>query len=188
MPQNWLRTDEKENAVDSLEMTAQLLTLLKSTNNSRLWKWISISLFNALYGFCICAIQGTNSDRVKEVDKKTGLLKNKLISFSEVLKRTQEDRWMQQFTHSRTLSLTDNQKKSIGKLRKDIRNNFEHFIPKGWSIELSGMPKIVLDVVEVIEFLALSSGNPLWDAELDHERRIRNEIDAIRRLLQNYLD
>jgi hypothetical protein len=36
MPQNWLRTDEKENAVDSLEMAAQLLMELKAANSSRL--------------------------------------------------------------------------------------------------------------------------------------------------------
>jgi len=183
MPQNWLRTNEKENAVDSLEMTVELLMRLKDTNRSLLWKWISISLFNALYGFCICAIQGTNPDRVKELDKKTGQFKDKLIRFQEALKRTQENGWMLQYTHSRPLSLTRDQKKSVEKLRKGVRNNFEHFIPKGWSIEISGMPKIVLDVVEVIEFLALSSGNPIWDTGLDHERRIRNAIDTIRKFL-----
>jgi hypothetical protein len=183
MPQNWFRTDEKENAVDSLEMATQLLMELNTTNRGSLWKWISISLFNSLYGFCICAIQGTNPDRVKELDKKTGQSKDKLISFQEALRRTQEDRWMLQFTHSRTLSLTSDQKESIKKLRENIRNNFEHFIPKGWSIEISGMPKIVSDVVEVIDFLALYSGNPIWDMQLDHERRIRNTIDTIQNLL-----
>ena len=184
MPENWLRTDGKENAVDSLEMTAQLLIQLKDTNMSRLWKWISISLFNALYGFCICAIQGTNSDRVKELDRKTGRFKDKLISFQGALKRTQEDRWMRQYTPSRTLSLTSDQKKSIEKMKNDIRNNFEHFIPKGWSIEISGMPKIVSDVVDVIEFLALSSGNCLWDLDSNHEKRITDAIGKIRSCLR----
>lgn len=182
MPQNWLRTDEKENAVDSLEMTAEFLINLKNTNRSSLWKWISISLFNALYGFCICAIQGTNSDRVKEFDKKKGQFKDKLISFQEALKRTQDNGWMRQYTHSRALTLTCEQQKSINMLRKGVRNNFEHFIPTGWSIEISGMPKIVSDLVDVIEFLAFSSGNPLWNMELDHERRIRSAIDTIRKL------
>jgi hypothetical protein len=106
MAQNWLRTDEKENAVDSLEMTAEFLINLENTNRSGLWKWISISLFNALYGFCICAIQGTNSDRVKEFDKKKGQFKGKLISFQEALRRTQDNGWMRQFTNSRGLTLT----------------------------------------------------------------------------------
>lgn len=180
MPQNWLRTDEKENAIDSLEMTALLLKVLKDTNVSHLWKWISISLFNALYGFCICAIQGTNPDRVKELDKKTGQFKEKLISFPEALKRIQDDQWVLQFTESKALLLTSNQRKSIDKLRKDIRNNFEHFVPKGWSIEISGMSKIVLDIVDVIEFLALSSGNPMWDQGSEHEERITDTIGKIR--------
>lgn len=180
MPEDWLRTDEKENAVDSLEMTAELLKRMKDTNTKSLWKWISISLFNALYGFCICAIQGTNPDRVKEIDKTTRQYKDKLISFQEALKRTQKHGWMHQFMHSQTLTLTTDQKQNIEKLRKDIRNNFEHFTPKGWSIEISGMPKTVSDTIDVIEFLALSSGNPLWDTDSKQEQRIRDAIGKIR--------
>jgi hypothetical protein len=180
MPEDWLRTDEKENAVDSLEMTAELLRRMKDTNTKSLWKWISISLFNALYGFCICAIQGTNPDRVREIDKRTGQFKDKLISFPEALKRTQEHGWMHQFTQSQTLTLTTDQKQNIEKLRKDIRNNFEHFTPKGWSIEISGMPEIVSDAIDVIEFLTLSSGNPLWDIDSKQEQRIRDAIGKIR--------
>jgi len=180
MLEDWLRTDEKENAVDSLEMTAELLKRMKDTKRKSLWKWISISLFNTLYGFCICAIQGTNPDRVKEIDKRTGQFKNELISFPEALKRTQDQKWMHQFTHSQTLTLTTDQKQNIEKLRKDIRNNFEHFTPKGWSIEVSGMPKIVSDATDLIEFLALSSGNPLWDTDSKQEQRIRNAIGKIR--------
>ena len=180
MPEDWLRTDEKENAVDSLEMTGELLKRMKDTNTKSLWKWISISLFNALYAFCICAIQGTNPDRVKEIDKRTGQYKDKLISFPEALKRTQDPRWMRQFTHSQTLALTTERKQNIEKLRTEIRNNFEHFTPKGWSIEVSGMPKIVSDATDVIEFLALSSGNPAWDTDSKQEQRIRDAIKKIR--------
>lgn len=140
-------------------------------------------MFNGLYGFCICAIQGTNPDRVKETDKKTGQPRDKLITFQEGLKRTQDTGWMHQFTHSQTLTLTFDQKQSLQKLRKDIRNNFEHFTPKGWSIEVSGMPKIVSDAVDVIEFLALSSGNPLWDTDSRQEQRIRDAIGEIRSYL-----
>ena len=183
MTENWLRTDEKENAVDSLEMTACLLSELKAKNLNRLWKWIAISLFNALYGFCICAIQGTNSDRVKERDSKTGGFKDKLISFQEALKRTQEDGWMRQYTGSNTLSLTSDQKMSIRKLKDEIRNNFEHFTPKGWSIVISGMPKIVSDVVDVIQFLALGSGNPNWNPDSNHVQRIQDAITRIRSCL-----
>jgi hypothetical protein len=182
MTAEWLRIDEKENAIDSLEMTARLILELKATNLSRLWKWISISLFNALYGFCICAIQGTNPDRVKERDCKTGGFKDKLIGFEEAFNRIQQDEWMKQYTGSKTLSPTGDQKISIRKLKDEIRNNFEHFTPKGWSIEISGMPKIVLDVVDIIEFLALVSGNPTWDCDAHQEPRIQKAIAIIRSL------
>jgi hypothetical protein len=47
-----------------------------------------------------------------------------------------------------------------GALLKDLlRNNFEHFVPKLWSIELHGLPDIAIDVLDVIRFLALDTGN-----------------------------
>ncbi|MFX0195729.1 MAG: hypothetical protein ACFFCW_06365 [Candidatus Hodarchaeota archaeon] len=182
MPQNYLRTDEKENSVDSLEMVARLAAEIKTTGKTGLWKWVIISLFNALYGFCICAIQGTDYHQVMKRDRK-GKVTNKLISFPEALKRAQQDTWMRQYIDSRTLSLTRDQKDSIKRLREDLRNNFEHFTPKGWSIEVSGMPKIVSDTLDVIEFLALSSRNILWDSSLNQSRRIQTAIGSIRSYL-----
>ena len=40
-----------------------------------------------------------------------------------------------------------------------FRNNFEHYIPKLWSIEIHGLPRITIDVLDVISFLALETGN-----------------------------
>ena len=56
------------------------------------------------------------------------------------------------------------QGKSIKRLNL-FRNEFVHFMPKGWSIELSGMPNICLDCLDVIR--ALNSGfvHDRWDSE-----------------------
>jgi len=51
------------------------------------------------------------------------------------------------------LKVTDEQKSSFGRLH-NLRNNFAHFTPKGWSIELSGLPEIFLDMVAVIDGIA----------------------------------
>jgi hypothetical protein len=178
---NWFRINEKENAIDFLEKAAYFLEQKEDQNR---WKWVVISLFGSLYGFLICAIQGTNPDRVKIFDKKTNKYLDKLINFPEALKRAQKDEYMQQFMFSKTLKLTESQKRSIDFIHKTFRNKFEHFIPTRWSIETSGMPEIVSEVLNVIEFLALKSGNSkIW---IPHQReRIQNALQLMRNFLLN---
>lgn len=39
----------------------------------------------------------------------------------------------------------------------EFRDMFTHFTPKGWSLELAGLPRICLDTLEVMNFLGLQS-------------------------------
>lgn len=45
------------------------------------------------------------------------------------------------------------------KTLNEIRNNFIHFIPSHWSLEISMLPGLCKSVLYVIEFLILESGN-----------------------------
>lgn len=78
----------------------------------------------------------------------------KLISFDKALQLCQDPNRMKMLIHSQPLILTDSQKNSIRLLKKELRNNFEHYRPMGWSIEVHGMPQIAIDVLAVIRFLA----------------------------------
>lgn len=77
----FFRIDETENAVDYLEKAGAF----HASRDPNRWKWLVISLHGALYGFAICAIQGTDPSRVTEVTKRG----EKLISLDEALKRCQ---------------------------------------------------------------------------------------------------
>jgi hypothetical protein len=49
--------------------------------------------------------------------------------------------------------LTPDQHEYIGALHEQLRNNFAHFTPKGWSIEKAGLPRMIgaaLDAAEVL--------------------------------------
>ena len=82
----------------------------------------------------------------------------KLISFDEALKRCQDPNCMNMLVHSQTLVLSESQKDSIRRLKKELRNKMEHYVPSGWSIEIHGMPQIAIDVLDVIRFLSLQTG------------------------------
>ena len=62
------------------------------------------------------------------------------------------------YIFSKHLQLSKQQEDSVRRL-KEIRDQFEHYIPTSWSIEIHGMPCITIDVLEVISFLALDTGN-----------------------------
>lgn len=63
------------------------------------------------------------------------------------------------YTFSKYLQLSEQQKKSIQILKDELRNKFEHYIPTTWLIEIHGMPQTIIDVLNVIRFLALDTGN-----------------------------
>jgi len=198
-----IETDTEENALDSLEMSAEFLS---RSDMKHQWKWVSIALFNALYGFCIAAIRGTNPDRVlksvkckscKKIFAPNDIQTNRykcphctnpiplkfdeiqLIGFSEAFERVQEDRLMRQFVFSKTLTFSDDQKKSVEALRKRYRNEFEHLKPYSWVFPEKDI-KIVSDVIDVIEKLVLESGNIAHHLEKDGIERFTKAIEKIK--------
>ena len=149
----WLRLTEKTNALDYLEKAYSFIS--QTETDVFAWKWVILALHSALYGFAICACQGTNRYNVSFKTKKG---KEKLIDFNKALKLCQNPNWMRMYIFSKHLQLSKQQEESVRRL-KEIRDEFEHYIPTSWIIEIHGMPCITIDVLEVIRFLALYTGN-----------------------------
>jgi hypothetical protein len=60
---------------------------------------------------------------------------------------------------------------SMNKLN-EIRNDYIHFRPKGWLIDLAGLPLVALKCIEVAKFLAFDSFTIIWH---DDNLRVRAE-------------
>jgi len=176
--QKWLSLSAETNALDCLEQAYHYICQAEKKDIS--WKWIIITLHGALYGFAICACKGTSS---RNVIYKTRRGVEKLISFDKALEHCQDPNWMKMTATSKHLQLSNQQEDSIQKLKKDFRNNFEHFIPTSWLIELYGMPKIAIDVLGIIRFLALDTGNyvHLKDAQ---KRKVKSLVFQSKRILE----
>lgn len=156
----WLHLDEKKNALDYLEMGVR--SLVEAERQPIAWKWVCIALHGALYGFGVCAIQGTNFELVLERDKE-GNVTDKLLSFRNVIKRCKTEEVVGRGVISKPLVLTKTQENAIERMQKEFRNPLEHFVPKGWSIEIQLFPEIAISYFEIIEFLAGDSGNLRWN-------------------------
>lgn len=175
----YLRLSEETNALDYLKRAYSYIRQVEA--DILAWKWVILTLHGALYGFAICACQGTNPDNVTYKTKK-GI--KKLISFDKALKRCQDPNWMKMTIMSKHLKLTNQQRESISKLKHRFRNAFEHYIPTGWSIEIHGMPQITIDVLEVIRFLALETGNYIH-LNQTQKKQIKSIVYQSKRLLKN---
>jgi hypothetical protein len=108
----------KKNAVDYLEKAAIFIKSVSKNLND--WKWIIIGLHGALYGFLVAACCGTDS---RSVITKNG----RLISFWEALKRCQKPEHMKMLIHSKHLTLTENQQKSIETLKTEFTLTLHKF-------------------------------------------------------------
>jgi hypothetical protein len=86
-------------------------------------------------------------------------------------------------TQSRVLNLSKSQKDSIEILHDDLRNSFEHYQPKHLEIEIDGMPQIAMDILEVIRFLALDTGN-YTHLNKFQKKRIRSIAFQCKRILK----
>ena len=84
----------------------------------------------------------------------------RLDSFLNLYKKIKSDR-MLMYGHSKKFSPQRTQGRNIKRLNQ-LRNEFIHFIPKGWSIEVSGLPQVCIDCLSIIEFLGWESGNIIW--------------------------
>lgn len=147
MSTKWYRTNEIENAINSLEHAA----LVYRSRSEHKWKWLMISRHGAVYGFAICALRGTNPDRVMKGQN--------LISPRESLRRCQNDVYMNQYVGSARLVLGPEDREAVDKFLTWVRDNLVHFHPHHWSLEISWLRKIIKPTLYATRFLALQSGN-----------------------------
>lgn len=93
----YLRTDEKENTIDSLR---RALDFLKNTEKDFYnWKWFIIAIHHAIHGFMIVALTNPNLSGIWEkepaIRRSSGVVdifssKNRLVSFMKAFERIQD--------------------------------------------------------------------------------------------------
>lgn len=146
------------------------------------WKWAIIAMQNAVQNAIVAAISGT--DQLGALTKKAA---------REWLEAYEQDRtdypepWLASF-----LELYGRMKVRTGfpaspEIDKDIaslvgfRNDFTHFTPKGWSLQLAGLPRILRNALAVVEHLGWK-GHIVWYDEPD-QVAAQASIESIRRAL-----
>jgi hypothetical protein len=172
----WLRLDERSNALDNLHMCDHVLGALPDPIR---WKWAVIALHQALYGFALAAVQGTDALSVRRDPNNPD---SQVISIWEALRRTKNPAYL--WPGGAPLVLTPQEERSVNRLVSEFRNGFEHFAPAGWSIEVSGMPELLGHVLRVIEGVAIRTRSVrYWDEA--EERNVRDAIAQVSEALRS---
>ena len=186
----YLRTNEYQEAVRSLEWAElQAMSLL---DDPYLWKWVFIALHNAAPGFMVLALWNGNGlltlrDKVakKWIDAYNNGGQFPVEKLDEFLNLYNKSKDKNNFNYNGSSAFMpgSTHDKSFVQLN-GFRNEFIHFTPKGWSLQLQGLPHVCLDVLDLIQFFGWESTAILW-----HERvlvvRAKRALKRLRRALLN---
>ncbi len=193
----YYRTDEKSEAITSLEFVSEQVD--KVSEDISKWKWIIIGLHNSLQNYMVCALRETENtnllakkysmkwleefwNRMTIKKYKWKYPEERLDSFINLFYKIQSDK-MKMYFNSEVFGPTQTQTDCVNDLNY-FRNEFIHFVPKGWSLGINGLSNLVIEILGVIEFLAFKSHNIIWHEESEKARtkkaiaNIRNKFDA----------
>lgn len=170
MFENWMQTDEREDVLSSLKLFIDSQN--KAAMDSSYWKWSTISLHSAVQSVMAFHLSFGNDLLVmRQEDAEAWLTahcndtdypETQMDGFLNLYKKIKANPIM-----GYKFSPKGQQGRSIKTLNK-FRNEFIHFMPKGWAIELSGMPSIFHDCLRIVAELG-QANEARWENEEQFE-------------------
>jgi hypothetical protein len=176
----YLELSEEQNALDYLE---KVVSFIKSSKDKPVnWKWVIIAIHATLYSFMICALKGTNPDNVC-IKTKNG---SKLIDFHSAFVYCQDSKRRNISGFCEPIKPSEQQRQAVDRICGEFRNQFMHYQPRLWAIELSGMPDIILHALGVVRMVALEMGCYFVHYECGDAERIAALISEGQGILRDY--
>jgi hypothetical protein len=188
----WLRTDEIEEFIGGLEHSANLSVSIG--NDVMNWKWLILALHNTLQGACTCALRGNDTAGVSMLTKKSAeavwhwldvesrrdasapMPPEMLAPLLDLYGRVRKSRWLPE---PHRLPAHQQMNKDVKKLNY-LRNKFSHFLTQGFSLEVSGMPRIVRHCCDAIEHLAVKQPTFWHHLNESQTARIKSALGTLR--------
>lgn len=177
-----LCTHEETEALRSLRLAAEHLAVVE--DDIYMWKWVVITLHSAVEACLVLALRGTAPGRLlrtidvevlrearaeaeRTMDFREWLRLQQMATFLELYKRFKRPDTMGMYIHSKSFSPKGSVTRSIKRLNA-TRNQFIHFLPMTLLEDVRGLPQVVLDACEVVQFATFESGNvyPIEEHEL----------------------
>ncbi len=180
----WLLTNEREDAVRAMEWAAAIAPTVEKHPHNR--KWLLLALQNALQGYMVVVLEkGNGLLALKPHIAKKWLAAyegngqypfEKLDDFPALYEKVKNPK---HFTHP--FSPTLDQDRDVVRLN-DLRADFSHFTPKGWRLDLAGLPVIVSNSLMLASWAITDAGANWYKAS--HIKRTKVAIRRLRRFTQ----
>lgn len=190
----YLRINHWVDAVSSLEAADDFAS--RVSTDERFWKWLLIAVHSVVQGFMALALEQGNSLLVMKNEVRDKWLKahesgapypeERMDYFLALYEKVKSDT-VCRYVHSKKFVPGSSHDYSMGKIN-ELRNDFIHFFPKSWSIQLAGLPTVCADCLDVAQFLGWESMTILWhDASLSERgqhasKQLRATLDALHKL------
>ncbi|PTM94381.1 hypothetical protein [Mycoplana dimorpha] len=164
MADNWIQTDETEDVAGSIRQVIRLAQFVEK--DPQAWKWVVIALHSALQGACVCHLTTTAAPVGAVTERNAGEWlayfedqrtnpnaippKTHLMGLPDLLKAVRKPYSAGDRSNAAGVAISESELNWLRGFHKNIRNQFVHFEPMGWSIEVSGIPEIAKLIARVI--------------------------------------
>ncbi|WP_209833102.1 hypothetical protein [Ruegeria sp. HKCCE3926] len=159
--ENYFYTDEAHDVLISLSEVVHQMERV-AQGDKHCWKWVVIAMASAINGALTCHLSGNiQVGALTKIDARATIDALQDHNHDELPKKPKLANPRELFVRARRedkrlepagciLTLSSVQKRAFDKLF-ELRNSFSHFEPRGWGIEVSGMPSIMLNLLNIIE-------------------------------------
>src|SRR5262245_13143801 len=168
----YLQTDEREDLLSSLKLVR--VSALECRDDVQFWKWILVGahsslqaaiVFHLSFGNDLLVAKPAHAKKWLEAHRSGGDYPDMHMDFFLALYEKAKSQDVLAFRLVTAPSQDQSVKTLLG-----LRNDFVHFMPRGWSIELAMLPKICLDSLKVVEVIAQGPIRMRWENDAQAER------------------
>jgi hypothetical protein len=185
MAGKWLRVDEHTDVLSSTDLLALVGPRLRKSPSD--WKWMILAAHNGVQGALVCAIQDSSGTNILSRQSAIEMLnwldtlegdrpKEHLADFGMLVKK---------FRKKYPAALTPEQHRKVLKLHREFRNKFAHFTPTHWSIEISMLPTLLENALDLIE-TAMQQDQVTVRTNGNFKRRLSGNLAATRTALTSW--
>lgn len=162
---DWVHTDEAEDVAASVRHAIRSRELTR--DDPQAWKWVALALHSALQGACVCHLVTTaapvgavtkqnagewlaffEASRLNPAAKPP---KTHLMALPALLKAVRKSRSAGDRSNSSGVEISDQDLQWLCRFHEEVRNQFVHFEPRGWSLEISGISELSKLVGRIIQ-------------------------------------
>ena len=166
--ENWVQTDESDDVAGSIRQVIRCLHI--TDKDCQAWKWACLALHSALQGASVCHLVTTASPvgvvtkknagewvtyfEASRTGKNARVPKTYLMTLPDLLKAARKPNSAGDRSNPNGVLISDNELRWLKRFHDKIRNQFIHFEPMGWSIDVSGVRSLAVLVARIIREIA----------------------------------